>query len=262
MAHTLLKVVWSVFINLDLALVVLLFVLAIWAARRKDRVRPRTVILCLLPWFSVHLTPLGRWLLLALEQRFPQPPAFPAGLPEDVSGIVLLGGSFVLTDSEDRGETVYNMAAPRLFELLAIARRYPGARIVFTGSPREAPLARRVLAEQGVDPGRVTIEGESLNTLDNARNTFRLAQPAPGDTWALVTSALHMPRATGLFRGAGWHITPYPVNFLTSGRAAWRDWLAAPAGTNDLAWRAAAHEIAGLIYHYVAGESPAIFPGP
>ncbi|HVR74042.1 MAG TPA: YdcF family protein, partial [Planctomycetota bacterium] len=256
MLSLLLKAASAILINLDLLLPCLLMVLAIRAWRKKTSLRPRTVVLCLLPLAITQCLPVGRWLIMALEERFPRPGPFPGGLPEDLTGIVLLGGSFVLPDSEDRGETVYNFAAPRVFEALALARRYPRARLVFTGTPFEAQLAARVFAEQGIDRDRITFESESLNTRDNAVNTRRLVSPKEGETWALATSALHMPRSVGLFRGAGWNVVPYSVNYTSSGKPAWRDWLAAPYGVNGLAWRTAAHEILGLIYHRLAGESP------
>ena len=261
MVQTLLKLASSLLVNADFVLIAVLLGLAARAARGKSKLRARTIALCLAPFVVTHWTPAGRWLVVLLEERFPHPAPFPNGLPEDITGLVLLGGSFVLTDSEDRGEAVHNLAGPRFFESLALARRYPKARIVFTGNAREVRIAARALEEQGVDPSRVTYESESTNTRDNARNTFQQIGPAPGETWVLVTSALHMPRSVGLFRGAGWKVIPYAVNYLTSGSIAWRDWLAVPYGTNALAWRGAAHELLGLAYHYAAGDSPELLPG-
>lgn len=262
MVNTLLKICWHALINLDGVLIVVLLGLAARAARRKSSLRARTVVLCLLPLVVTQWTPAGRWLLICLEQRFPHEAVFPGGLPEDLTGLVLLGGSFILPDSEERGETVHNYAASRLFESIAVARRYPKSRIVFTGNPREVRLASRVFEEQGVAPARITYESGSFNTRDNARNTFELVRPQADEKWALLTSALHMPRAVGLFRGAGWRILPYPVNYLTSGRFSALDWLSVPHAANAHAWRAAAHELAGLLHHFVTGDSPDLWPGP
>lgn len=262
MIQSLLRILSELLINADYVLIVALLGLAARAARSKTRLRARTIALCLTPFVITHWTPAGRWLMVLLEGRFSHAGQFPGGLPEDLTGMVLLGGSFILTDSEERGETVHNIAAPRLFESIALALRYPRARIVFTGNPREVRLAARVLAEHGIERDRITFEGDSANTRDNARNTFKLVNPGSGEKWALVTSALHMPRSVGLFRGAGWTITPYPVNYLTGGRLGWRDLLSAPSGANSLTWRMAAHELLGLLYHYAAGDSPQLFPAP
>lgn len=65
-------------------------------------------------------------------------------------------------------------------------------------------------------PGRVLYDDQSRTTWENAVNAFTLGQPKPGETWLLVTSASHMPRAIGAFRGAGWPMMlPWPVAYRT-----------------------------------------------
>ncbi len=44
------------------------------------------------------------------------------------------------------------------------------------------------------------------NTRENALLAMALAQPQAGETWLLVTSAFHMPRAMGSFGPAGWRL--------------------------------------------------------
>lgn len=233
-----------------------------WRRRRRERLGFWVIALSWIALVVVHLTPAGRWGLTLLEARFPRHGEFPGVLPEEVDGLILLGGSFALDESADRGWPVYNPAAPRLFELFALARRYPRARLVFTGNAPETALARRVFAEHGVEPARVTFDDAALNTRDNARNALKLVKPRPGERWALVTSAVHMPRSVGLFRGAGWDVIPCSINHLTSGKYDLRTWASPLGGLNGYAWRAAVHEWAGLAFHYLAGDSPAWFPAP
>ncbi len=258
----LLRWLLGLILHADAAGVGVLLVTTLVLAVRKRRPRCRTAILCLTPLVAIHATPLGWWLLAPLETRFPRPGPFPGGLPEDVTGLILLGGSFELKVSQERGEPIYNPAAPRLFESIALARRYPHARVVYTGNEIEARLAARVFAEQGLEASRITLEGASANTLDNARKTFPLVQPGPGEKWVVVTSAFHVPRAMGLFRGTGWDVTAYPVNYMTSGGPALPEWLKVPWRPNGLAFRIAVHEWVGLVYHHAAGDSPALFPAP
>jgi len=65
----------------------------------------------------------------------------------------------------------------------------------------------------GIAPDRIVTETRSRNTSENAGFSLPLAAPAPGETWVLVTSAFHMPRAMESFRRAGWpDLTAFPVD--------------------------------------------------
>ena len=109
-----------------------------------------------------------------------------------------------------------------------LAKRFPEARLLFTGGSgalrdlagaeaSEADMAGRFFHDQGVSPERLLLEGQSRNTAENARLSLALAAPAPGETWVLVTSAFHMPRAMRSFETAGWTgLVPWPVDYRTS----------------------------------------------
>src|SRR3984893_19445964 len=75
------------------------------------------------------LTPLGVVLLWPLEERFPRPPA---DIP-DPAGIIVLGGALDTEKSEARGEVYFSPDAARMIAGIELARRYPTARLVFTG---------------------------------------------------------------------------------------------------------------------------------
>ena len=162
----------------------------------------------------VMLLPLGAWLGQPLRDRFPVPV-----LPAAVDGIIVLGGSIRTGPTPDRPDSLAGVSQ-RLVAFAELARRYPAARLVFTGGApphipgaiTEADAARPILAALGLDPARVRFEATARNTLENARRAKPLARPRPGERWLLVTSALHMPRAVGVFRAADWPVVPYPVD--------------------------------------------------
>lgn len=181
--------------------------------------------LCLLAALSllaVAVLPLGIWLARPLEERHPQPDL--ADRPVD--GIVVLGGASLPALTADRGAPQVNMAAERLIAFTALARQHPQARLVFTGGQgslvaapiTEADVARQVFAKLGLPPDRVLFEDRSRNTHENALLARPLAAPQPGETWLLVTSALHMPRAVRVFEAQDWPVLPYPVDYLTPAR--------------------------------------------
>ena len=67
----------------------------------------------------------------------------------------------------------------------------------------------------GVDMGRVTLEGGSRTTRENARQVAALLGPRCQEPWLLVTSAWHMRRAMAEFEAVGCRVTAYPVDFRT-----------------------------------------------
>jgi uncharacterized SAM-binding protein YcdF (DUF218 family) len=96
-------------------------------------------------------SPLSTWLILPLEDRFPR--ADLSGRPID--GIVILGGAEDSRVAAARGAHALNMSAERMTEAAALARRFPDARVVFTGGSievlsaptYEADAARHLLSE-------------------------------------------------------------------------------------------------------------------
>ncbi len=150
---------------------------------------------------------------------------------------------------------------------LELARRFPKARIVYSGGTgnliaglrAEAPVMGQLFEQLGIPRERIVLETRSRTTDENARFTRELVAPEPGERWLLVTSAYHMPRSIGVFRKAGFAVEPYPVDWRTGGWIdAWMpfDKLSAGLARAD----AAAHEWVGLLVYRMTGRSDAFFP--
>ncbi|MEI6557076.1 MAG: YdcF family protein [Rhodospirillaceae bacterium] len=214
-------------------------------------------------WVALTMLPVWAWVLLPLEARFPQPV-----WPDRVDGVVVLGGSVDTSATAAWKHPTVNHAADRLVEFAWLAKRYPQARLVFTGgsgslsSPeqREAPVARAVLERMGAPVERMVFEDRSRNTLENVVFTRDLMQPKPGETWVLITSAYHMPRAVGIFRKNGWPVLPAPVGYYTGLDDAKE---IGPNLAKDLyILDDAVHEWVGLAAYWLLGRTDALFPGP
>ena len=238
---------------------------AILTFGRAARFGRRLAIASLLALIVIALTPAGRLLIAPLENRFPAPSA---DAPPPY-GIIVLGGAIKGAESDARGQAVFE-EGERVVEAALLAKRYPGARIVFSGGTgsliggggnHEAEQARALLVALGVDPARVTLEDQSRNTDENARFTADLVRPKPGQRWWLVTSAFHMPRSMGLFEKAGFDVVAYPVGFRTLGPGRPALW-SLDAGQNLQTFESAAKEWVGLAVYRATGRIDRLFPGP
>jgi uncharacterized SAM-binding protein YcdF (DUF218 family) len=209
--------------------------------------------------------PFGSFLIGPLEARFPE-------LGDNIEapvGIIVLGGSVDEELSAERGHVVFTEAAQRLTAPIALKRRFPNARLVFTGGSgrltgsgaTEAEAVRAFWRSVGLDQGDVLYEDRSRNTIENAEFTKALVQPKPGQRWLLVTSASHMPRSIGIFRKAGFPVIAYPVDFHTTGDI-WRPRVPHSTSRGILLTDLAAHEWIGLVINRLTGKSAELLPGP
>lgn len=213
---------------------------------------------------AMSFSPLGIYLALPLENRFARP-------PEDMpapDGVIVLGGAFDEAVSKARGGVAFNEAAERVTAAVELSRRFPQARIVFSGGSAalrgslfsEAEVAGGFFERMGVDPRRLVLESHSRNTFENAVLTRKLLEPKAGERWLLVTSAMHMPRAIGIFRQADFPVIAYPVAYRTTGGIELRPHKAAATAMAlvDLA----AHEWIGLLAYRLTGKTDSLFPAP
>ena len=210
------------------------------------------------------LSPLSEIALLPLESRF-------APFPEDgaaPTGIIVLGGGIESGLSEARGQVVVNDAGERPIYFGDLARRFPGARLVFSGGSgfvgggiAEADIVSRQADALGLPRARLILENRSRNTRENALFSAELVHPKPGERWLLVTSAWHMPRAVGCFRQAGFSVTAFPVDYRTRG---WGDLFRFNGFASDglLQLDLAVKEWIGLVVYRLAGYSSDWLPGP
>lgn len=245
------------FINLDKILLFLLVVGVLFLYTRWWRGGRRFMVLATSLLLLTTVVPTGYKILSFLENRFPQP----MEIQEDVKGIIILGGSFDLQVSVARQKTCYNLAAGRIIEFLQVAHKYPHLPVLFSGAgavdnpyANESANMQKLLESLGFDMSRVHFENKSKTTIENAKLSYELVKPAPGDKWLLVTSAYHMPRSVGLFRGAGWNVIPYPVDYHFSPEVSWFDF------NYDLskgiqAWAHGIREIGGMSTNYLAGRT-------
>lgn len=204
------------------------------------------------------MTPLGaNALVRAVEIAADDPATCVEPLPDT---IVVLGGGF---DGDPQGaDDVAALSAPSLRRLLAGAaafRRARAAHLYIAGAADERVPESQVLAalagRLGVPAEAIATEQTSMTTWENAEHLRALPQPPP-QRIALVSSALHLPRALLAFRAAG-----FDACAIASDSA----WVP-PRGIGYFLPRtsalrkadAAIHEIVGtLVYRWRAHGQPA-----
>ena len=196
---------------LTLAAAVLLFL-------KRQRAARRCAVIAAAILIVLGFTPVSMWLMRPIESAYPRQP-----LPAHLDGILILGGG---TDGEiyaSRSVPNPDHGLARLVGGAMLARQHPEARVVFTGGPfpvsdprSEARAARDILIGLGVAPNRLILEDRSLNTWKNFVLSRALVKPKDGETWAVVTSAVHMPRTMAIAAKTGWPMIPWPADYLTA----------------------------------------------
>ncbi len=254
------KLFWFVASPLNLAILALTVGVVLHAVRFVRTARAAALAglaILLVGGFS----PFGTWLLATLEDRIPR-----TELTSAPHGIIVLGGAFDNRVAGLRDDLLLTAAAERPLALVELARRFPDAKLVYSGGTNdltgklepETNAARRLFTTLGVAPSRVIYEPHSRNTWDNATMVADLIGDIAGQDWLLVTSAFHMPRAIGVFRQVGLTVHPWPVDYRTPIS---RNGLYLPHALANFAnLEIASREYVGLAAYYLSGRSSAWLP--
>lgn len=182
-----------------------------------------------LAWLWVWSLPVvSHALRTSIEDRHPV--AELAALPQ-AAAIVVLGGGVRPPEAAGQPADLLN-AADRVWLGAQLFHAGKAPLVVLSGGadPRisaasEAQAMREFAQDLGVPPGALLLEERSLNTRQNAQFTAELLRPRRVENILLVTSALHLPRATALFEAQGFSVTPVAADHEARHRFRARDWL-------------------------------------
>jgi uncharacterized SAM-binding protein YcdF (DUF218 family) len=237
MIYYLSKVFWLIAAPTN-ALVLISAITAFWAVLRN----PNRVA-----WLAATVacglvigtfTPIGVALTVPLEYRFGFSTS-DSQVPPD--GIILLGGG----------------GLDEIWAVVGLSHDYPKARLIFSGM---RPARLEIFAKLGGDRARIHLESRPRTTSEDAFYAAALLKPKPGEKWLLVTSALHMPRAVGCFRTAGFQVETYSVEFTTARGHPLTGFAPGSGALSQL--DTAAKEWIGLVAYRLMGKTDALFPGP
>jgi uncharacterized SAM-binding protein YcdF (DUF218 family) len=254
---------WAVLQPGNLLLLCLLAGVLLFLASRGRRGRA-LVVFSALGFVLLAVSPIGPVMLLALEERFPRP----AALPEHVDGIFVLGGAVDPAISLTYGETAFNGSVARVLGGIKLARQHPEAMLALIGGEggfapvgfAESRATLGFVIEQGIAPERVLVEERSRSTHENAVYARELIHPKPDESWILVTSAFHMPRAVASFDAVGWPVIPYPVDYKIDPKTGLGANFSLLDGLGAITL--AGKEWAGLVGYRLMGWTREVFPAP
>jgi len=206
--------------------------------------------------------PIGEWLLYPLESRFQTNPT----LPEKIDGIIVLSGAEDAELSHVWGQVELGSAAERDLTFIFLARRYPQAKLIFTGGTgsltkqqfKGADVAKKLFSQLDFKTNKILFERESRNTYENAVFSKKLVNPVKNEKWILITTSWHMPRSVGIFCKAEWPVIPYPVDHQTNKNELFKVNFNFSGNLSEL--KTAIKEWLGLFAYYLSGKTTAIFP--
>ena len=235
----------------------LLLIGALLMALRRNAIGQRLIYAAAIYWLLILVPPVDMWLMQPLENRFPRGP-----LPERVDGILVLDGGMDSDVVTTRGTLALHLGALRLVAAADVSRRFPDARLIYAGGENSTAAAQILFGGMGVDPSRVIFDDRALNTWDNFVFSKDLVQPKEGETWVLVTSASHMPRAMGIAQHLNWKLIPWPSEYtMPNGAGFGSSWVRASEDRLRNLQRAL-HEWVALVVYRSSGRIDTLFPGP
>ena len=194
-------------------------VLAMRWRRREHRSRWLLLVTLLYLVLYTYSLPATSYLLCgSLEWQLPRV----IDRPTEATAIVVLGGGIVPAPREGLTTRLADGSLWRCHRTEELYHAGPSCLIfVIGGNPdgtRGEDVSRvmaGVLEQLGVAKGDMVVESESRNTRENAKAAASLLRADNVTKSLLVTSALHLPRATRLFRQQGVEVIPVGCDYHT-----------------------------------------------
>ena len=249
-------------------LLILAWLLSLTPWRRPVR---RLLFLSVLILGLIYVGPLPALLSQPLANRFP-PADYEAFPNPDL--IVVLGGMTRAEPLQEPGSRhpSFTRRSERFLMGLELARQFPNAKLVFTGwsgpeagvEGAEATRLAGLAQVLGIPAGQILIDPLAQTTADHPVQLERNPEigPDPALTTYIVTSAVHMPRAMGVFRAAGWsNVHAVPTDYPFPPETSWFS-RQQPAGKKMTITQDALVEWFGLMAYRQQGLTDQLLPSP
>ena len=238
-----------------LSLIILMQLFTIFFTQSKKLVILFSKLFLILFLFFGY-SPLSNFLLSKMEEYI-QTSKYPV---QTLTGVIVLGGTFNSgVNSKERNEVSLNSSAERLTKALEIYKKNPKILILFSGSTgelkpqgwSETDMAKKFFLDQGVKLDNLIFEDKSRNTFENIMYSKDIISNHKG-TWALITSANHMPRSFFTFKKQGLILEPIAVDYKTGASGIF--WINFDLSKGLTNWNIIFHELIGIAYYKVTNK--------
>ncbi len=196
-------------------LIYLLLFISLILILLKKKWGKRLLVFTLVLFYLLSIMPVSNLLLKTLENKYP-PLLTP---PKDVKYIVVLGGGAINRDTQlPSTSRLGSSSTARLLEGIRLFKQLDNAVLVTSGGNSSAnPIEGLTCFQMKKLAVLLGIEKEKIMPLCDARDTYEEAkniQQLLGEqSFLLVTSALHMPRAMFFLKKIGLNPIPAPADF-------------------------------------------------
>ncbi|MCH2158200.1 MAG: YdcF family protein [Oleiphilaceae bacterium] len=172
---------------------------------------------------------------------------------QDVPYVVVLGGGHTTDMRVASLHQLNRTSLARLLTGVEIVKLQPKATLLVSGyagfdTQSHAQVAANTAQLLGVDADRILLQANAKDTYEEALAWRNIIGMQP---FALVTSAMHMPRAMALFESLGMRPIAAPANIEAKGDRplVLRDWI--PTANNLAIVQAAWHEYLGMSWAWL-----------
>lgn len=227
-----------------LGMILLLLAIGIFNLYRNSFKKAKTyLLLSFLMLFLFSYPPFSNILVKNLEDRYPKFDADDA----NISYIHVLGNGNNDDETQPLSSMVSDAGMKRVVEGVMIQKRYPNAKIIFTGYEGDTKLPNAIVNEEialslGVSKDYLIVNSMPRDTKEEALFSKTVVKDTP---FILVTSATHMPRAIKLFKDLGMNPIPAPTDFK---KEAVRSIFSKPTATAFYNSQVAVHEHIGNLW--------------
>jgi uncharacterized SAM-binding protein YcdF (DUF218 family) len=215
---------------------ILLIIGVILLYRNKLKESKISLVMCLIVFTICSTNPIVDYFLSSIETVYPSLDITSLSQEEKakVKYVVVLAGGYDTGADLSLSAELAPFTLTRLVEGIVLHKELPGSKLIVTGKgwakKTEAFAMSEMAIKLGVLSSNIILDEESKNTFEHTQNLKTYLKDI---TFVLVTSAIHMPRAMGLFFKAGMNPIAAPTDHLLKRKYSFfRAGVLTPHGSN------------------------------